>query len=181
MLPHAPRTLTVLVLLLALPSPVRSTAGFAEWEIETPGGNRVSHVDPLIEEHGTCLRGPAGAAGSERVFVARLHSWVYHPGFVAGRSEGGFFLFDETRRTVRRFATETELVRAVRAAGIGRAAGRRMTPGDGWRMVWQPILEERCRQLDRAEEPFAAMPAEERERMRATICGKLGQGDAEGR
>src|SRR2546427_2160909 len=35
---------------------VHATAGLAEWEVATPGGHRISHIDPLKEHYGTCLR-----------------------------------------------------------------------------------------------------------------------------
>ena len=54
-----------------------ATVGLAEWEITTPGGHRISHVDPLKARHGTCLRRADRQPGlieqrAEDIFVTHL-------------------------------------------------------------------------------------------------------------
>ncbi len=53
--------------------PCFATAGLAEWEIKTPGGNLISHVDPFIAANGTCLR----SARPEAIYIAHLDWWRY--------------------------------------------------------------------------------------------------------
>jgi len=59
-----------------------ATVGFAEWEVATPGGHRISHIDPLKERHGTCLRRAdqqPGLISSDPadVFVNHVEWWTY--------------------------------------------------------------------------------------------------------
>jgi hypothetical protein len=83
---------------------VQATVGMAEWQTETPGGNRILHLDPLKERYGTCLIGGNGADGrpleSAQVHVARIRWWQYYRTYVVGETRRGFFLFDEISRSV---------------------------------------------------------------------------------
>ncbi len=80
----------------------QATIGIAERQLETPGGNRIMHLDPLKERHGTCLIGGDGTDGrpleSAEVHVAHIRWWQYYRTYVAGETRSGFFLFDEVSR-----------------------------------------------------------------------------------
>ena len=143
-----------------------ATIGMAEWEIETPGGNRISHVDPLKEIHGTCLRGAAGGADGDAVHVARLEWWIYYRGYVVGKSAKGYFIFDEVQARVENFGSESELRTAVTRRRLGPPASRRLEPRDGWKQVWDPLFRDQCRKLANGEEEFASLTAGERDRIR---------------
>jgi hypothetical protein len=75
--------------------PSFATAGLAEWEITTPGGHLISHIDPL-RAHGTCLRKRDGdprphQEQTDRILVPGLEWWTHYVGTVAGRARGPFF------------------------------------------------------------------------------------------
>src|SRR5260370_15957139 len=62
------------ILLTALAiAPCFATAGLAEWEIKTPGGNLIFHVEPFIAANRTCFR----SAWPYTNYVAHLESWRY--------------------------------------------------------------------------------------------------------
>lgn len=154
-----------------------ATAGMAEWEITTPGGNRISHVDPLKARHGTCLRKADDSAGlvldqPARIYVEDLEWWQFHPGHVVGKGRGGWFLFDETTRAVRYFATEAELAREVNRAKLGLPTSGRKTPADGWDEAWMPGLRERCRQFEKDGGGAGGLSEEVKAAMR-TYCDRL--------
>ena len=77
------RTLLLVMVLIALAAGrAFATVGFAEWEVATPGGHRISHIDPLKERHGTCLRRAdqqPGLISSDPadVFVNHVEWWTY--------------------------------------------------------------------------------------------------------
>jgi hypothetical protein len=77
--------------------PALATVGAAEWQVETPGGSRIVHLDPYKERHGTCLLGPGG---DDEVYVSNIRWWQYYATYVLGEAESGFFLFDEVSRRV---------------------------------------------------------------------------------
>ena len=90
---------------LLLATPLLATIGAAEWQVVTPGGNRIVHLDPLKAKHGTCLIGGRGddgrSLGEAEVYVAQIHWWQYYPKkYVTGETDNGFFLFDEVSRSV---------------------------------------------------------------------------------
>lgn len=131
-----------------------ATAGLAEWEIATPGGNRISHIDPLKERHGTCLRKADDTAGlvlddPARIYVEDLEWWQYYPGHVVGKGRGGLFVFDEASHAVGYFKTEAELSSEVMREKLGRPISARKTPADGWDEAWMPGVRERCRQFEK--------------------------------
>jgi hypothetical protein len=92
-------------LLALLCSPrLPATVGLAEWQVATPGGNRILHLDPLKDRYGTCLVGGAGGNGqpleSAEVLVSQIRWWQFYRTYVAGETDSGFFLFDEVSRHV---------------------------------------------------------------------------------
>jgi hypothetical protein len=95
----------VIALLVFLCSPrLHATIGLAEWQVATPGGNRILHLDPLKDRYGTCLVGGSGDNGqaleSAEVLVAHIRWWQFYRTYVAGETDSGFFLFDEVSRRV---------------------------------------------------------------------------------
>src|SRR2546425_3159525 len=86
--------------------PATGAVGLAEWEIETPGGHRISHVDPLKARFGTCLRRAGDMAD---VYADHLEWWTYHPGHVVGKAAKGYFLFDERSRRIEYFPSEAAM------------------------------------------------------------------------
>jgi hypothetical protein len=132
------------ILLTALASvPCFATAGLAEWEIKTPGGNLISHVDPFIGANGTCLRG----VRPEKIYVAHLEWWRYYRNAVVGKAKKGFFILNETSHAVSFLVSEAELNGAIAERQLGAPTAPQMTLDDGWRQVWEPLLLDRCKQL----------------------------------
>lgn len=114
-------------------------------------GNFISHVDPLITANGTCLRG----AQPETIYVAHLDWWRYYRNAVVGKARNRYFIFAETSHSVSFFVPSAELDRASLKRQPGSPTAPQMTPDDGWRQVWGPLLLERCKQLitDRPKGP----------------------------
>jgi hypothetical protein len=123
--------------------PCFATAGLAEWEIKTPGGNLISHVDPFISANDTCLR----SAQPETIYVANLEWWRYHRKAVVGKAKKGFFILDERSHAVSFFLSESDLNGAIAERQLGAPTAPKMTPDDGWRQVWGPLLLDSCKQL----------------------------------
>jgi len=123
--------------------PCFATAGFAEWEIKTPGGNLISHVDPFIAANGTCLR----SARPEKIYVAHLEWWRYYRNAVVGKAKKGFFILNETSHAVSFLVSEAELNGAIAERQLGTPTAPQMTRDDGWRQVWGPRFLESCKQL----------------------------------
>jgi hypothetical protein len=73
--------------------------------------------------------------------------WQYFPDHVAGKGRRGYFLLHEPTHALSRHASEAELEAVLRQRGVGAAISARLTPADGWRQTWRPVLESRCRQF----------------------------------
>jgi hypothetical protein len=139
---------------LTLPTSRRAfaTAGLAEWEIATPGGNRISHIDPLKERYGTCLRKADDQPGvilddPTRVYADRVEWWQYYAGYVLGKARQGWFLFEESTASVEYFKSEEDLTYEIERRKLGRPLFKRMTPADGWNEAWMPAIRDRCSQV----------------------------------
>jgi hypothetical protein len=178
---HAARP-TMLLLALALirlaAGPAFATVGFAEWEVATPGGHRISHVDPLKERHGTCLRRADRQPGlisddSADIFVDHVEWWTYYSGFVMGQARRGFFLFDETTAAVDYYATEQELQRQIVRRSLGTPLSTRRTAEDAWNETWLPVLRERCATMTRDGAGIGDFSQPMREAI-ASYCRRLG-------
>src|SRR5437667_9360012 len=105
--------LTIAVMALAAGSAF-AAVGLAEWEITTPGGNRISHIDPLKERYGTCLRRADQRPGlvstdPAAIYVDHLEWWTYYTGFVVGRGSTGFLSFDAATAAVDAFTAGPEM------------------------------------------------------------------------
>ena len=132
--------------------PAFATAGLAEWEISTPGGNLISHIDPLKDRYGTCLRKADAQPGvvlddPARVYADQLEWWQYYPGYVAGKARRGLFIFEESSRAVRYFKNERDLADELTRRKVGKPSSQRKTPADGWNEAWLPVIRARCAQL----------------------------------
>jgi hypothetical protein len=165
------RLLATLLLASLPPAPAFATAGLAEWEIKTPGGNLISHVDPYIASHGTCLR---AGANPETVYVARLEWWRTYRGAVAGKARQGFFLFEETRHAVRFFPAAEGLNAAIRQQRLGAPTSPQLTPADGWKQAWGPFFTETCRQFETGGPRFQGLDEASRAGVRQ-LCGAMKQ------
>jgi hypothetical protein len=167
------RALRAILLIALAVIPCFATAGLAEWEIRTPGGNLISHVDPLVAANGTCLR----SARPETIYVAHLDWWRYYRNAVVGKAKNGFFIFNETSRTVSFFTSEAEHNRATAERQLGTPTALRMTPDDGWRQVWGPLLVERCGQAMTASPEGPGVDEATKAGIQA-LCQEISKGEA---
>jgi len=120
-----------------------ATIGFAEWEIYTPGGDVILHADGWKEIYGDCLKADdSGTASPERshVYVSHLRRWRYYKGYVAGESQTGFFLFNETSKQVTTYANEPALLQAIERHSLGEPTSNWLTSMDGWTEAWFPEM-----------------------------------------
>jgi hypothetical protein len=129
-----------------------ATVGFAEWEIDTPGGNKIGRLDSWKEKHGTCLLTAGDERGlrhgrDEEVYVSHIGWWQFFEGYIIGESKQAFFLFDEQLKVARFFKSEALLKRRVNELRIGRPISKKLTPSDGWTMVWGPVLKAQYEKL----------------------------------
>ena len=161
------------VILLLLGPPAAARVGLAEWEVETPGGHLVSYADPWAEQYGTSLRLRSAAGNDPGILVDHVEWWQYYADHVAGKARDGYFLLHEPTHTVSRHASEAALEAALRQRGVGAAVSTRLTPADGWRQTWQPVLESRCRQLQTAGPPAGGPSPSETQAIRG-LCRQLG-------
>jgi len=173
------RTLLLVMVLIALAAGrAFATVGLAEWEVATPGGHRISHIDPLKERHGTCLRRADQRPGlisndPADVFVDHVEWWTYYSGFVIGQARNGFFVFDEATAAVDHFTTEQELQQQIARRKLGTPLSTRNTAQDGWNETWFPVLRERCATMTGDNVGAAGMSQSVREAM-ASYCRRLG-------
>ena len=149
---------------------VHATAGLAEWEVATPGGHRISHIDPLKERYGTCLRRADAQPGvisntPSEIYVAHLEWWRYYPGHVVGKAAKGFFVFQEATERVDYFTTEGGLSKALAGRKLGKPSSERRTPADGWNEAWLPVLRERCKEVQGTMSSDSAVPETVRKQM----------------
>jgi hypothetical protein len=158
--------------ILAVGSPAVARVGLAEWEVETPGGHLVSHADPWVEQHGTCLR-QRGGGNDPGILIDHVEWWQYYPDHVAGKAQGGYFLLHEPTHAVSRHASEAALQAALRQRGVGSAISGRLTPADGWRQAWPPLLEGRCRQAQAGGSAAGGLSPSEAQAVR-DLCRQLG-------
>ena len=157
----------ILLLACSLSGPLQATAGFAEWEVFTPGGHLISHNDIWKADHGTCLRSDTQQdAGDAEIYVSHLARWRYYEDHIAGQDAGGHFLFSERDGELLRLASETALLAAVESlAPLSSWLG----PADGWQEAWFPFMTWRpCKILldDDVERVTAGMPDGDLDRLR---------------
>ena len=140
--------------------------GLAEWDVLTPGTNIVCHSDPYASDHGTCLRSNDRAPGSHptTIYVSNIEWWQYYTNHVVGKAEKGFFLFDETKKTVSFHATESALRDQITQAKLGKAVSRPLTDHDGWGLVWIPLLQQQVAAMKTSPE-YKDMPEARRKQI----------------
>ena len=148
-----------------------ATAGIAEWEVSTPGGNLISHIDPLKERYGTCLRKADDQPGlvrddPARIYVDHLEWWQFYRHHVTGLGRRGAFLFDESTAHTKYFTSEQELLGEIKRRNLGKPVSERRTPADGWNEAWLPVIRERCRQLTTQTRADAASSEADKEAIR---------------
>ena len=166
-------TLIVVVTILATPGarPARGTVGLAEWEMATPGGHRISHVDPLKARFGTCLRDPGAGARlihdtAADVFVAHVEWWTFYRDHVVGKARSGYFIFHEPTKRVELYGDERRLTTEINARRLGTATSRRLTAEDGWRETWAPVYREACERLNTSGAAPSGIDAATHERLK---------------
>jgi hypothetical protein len=123
-----------------------ATIGLAEWQVTTPGGNRIVHLDPLKDRYGTCLVGGDGEDGrpleSAQVHVAQIRWWQYYRTYVAGEARSGYFLFDEISRSVDWY----DSIEALRTHARQRSQGGPLSaPMTGASLLPAPLVGEVAR------------------------------------
>jgi hypothetical protein len=150
---------------LGQPRTARATAGMAEWDLPSPGSNVVCHSDPFIAQHGTCLR-PAdktsGVIADQTVFVAQIEWWQYFPGYVVGKAQKGFFVFNEASKAVVFCESEEALTGRLKTLALAQPLTRRLTPQDGWQLTWAPVMRQGLERLKKSEE-YQKMSAEQKQ------------------
>jgi hypothetical protein len=162
------RCLLGLLLLVAWwrSAPVMATVGLAEWEVQTPGTNIVCHSDPFIATHGTCLRPsdqhPGGSG--ETVWVGHIEWWQYFQGYVVGKAQRGFFVFDEATRKVTFHETEVLWQKRMKELSLVTPLTRRILPEDGWKLSWAPVMRHQIGEK-RKSAAYLAMSAADRAAM----------------
>lgn len=130
-LAHLALLLTSTAIYLSTHTAVMATAGLAEWEIRTPGGNLISSIDPLKSSYGICLRKADQTQGlistnPADIYVSHLEWWNYYKGYVAGKGKQ-YFLFNEKTRKAQFFATEPQMLQTIFARGLGTPISKRLT------------------------------------------------------
>ena len=157
--------------LLFKPSLTYATAGFAEWSIPTPLGNEVNHTDPFIGTDGTSVR-PQGHNESDAPFIVKVNSWVFYAGYIAGKAEKGFFLFNEVTKEVEYFPGEVEQETRMREKGLIHPLSRPYDFDKGWWEAWaenqntefatpEELYEKTERVMDKGEW-FQKLPEEQK-------------------
>ena len=125
-----------------------ATAGFAEWEVRTPGGNFICHTDPYLSKFKIWL---SVGCQEEAALVERLHRWRYYEGFVVGEAERGDFVFDERRRDVIWLSPNVTSESEANARHLAPISDW-LSPGDGYAEAWfTPLTWKFCRDKLRLE------------------------------
>src|SRR5262245_53330259 len=162
------RLLLTLVAVSAMSGrPALATVGLAEWEVSTPGGHLVSHVGPLKERFGTCLRKLDTGAGG--VYADHLEWWMYYSDHVVGKGRSGYFLFNEPSGRLELFPSEASLFSQVTSRRLGAPSSKRLTPEDGWRDTWLPVYRAACVRF-RADGPPSGVDPATHQRMKDVVA-----------
>lgn len=143
--------------------PVQASIGLAEWEVTTPGGHRISSIDPIKEEHGISLR---AKSDDTKIYIDQIQWWQYYPGLVVGAARQGSFLFDEVTNRVTYFKSEAELKLELTRRQLKTPLSKRYTPQDGWNEAWLPIMKARCQEFITNPRAQSQMSESERDRIR---------------
>ncbi|MEB3178041.1 MAG: hypothetical protein VKL59_03225 [Nostocaceae cyanobacterium] len=99
--------LGLIILTVCLQSPSFATVGFAEWEISTPGGNKVGNNDSVG------ANGRAIYNQEYQVYLDNIGDFGFADGFIIGesrkRKDKGFFLFNERTKKITYFSNKQQL------------------------------------------------------------------------
>lgn len=157
------RRLSIFLLVTAVSAlfhapPCHARSGLAEWEIETPGKNRLADSDRFSEQHGVCLYQPAKAdevLDEKAILVSHIQWWRYYKDHVVGKAKKGFFLADERSKKVDYLTDEAGLEESVKKRNLGEPISKRLVPQDGWNMgvgaVMKQLYEKRIKELESGE------------------------------
>jgi hypothetical protein len=102
-----------IALIFCLQSAAWATAGFAEWEISTPGGNKIGNNDtlpPNVKD--------AAIYKDREVYVDRVGKYGFYDGAIIGETHNQFFLFNESTKAVTKFSTKAALCSDVKAKDL---------------------------------------------------------------
>lgn len=121
------------ILLSSLTTVAFATIGAAEWKLETPGGHVVSHSDSWKEKHGTCIKEKKG----DKIFISKIVWWQYYEKTIVGETDSRYFIFDEEDQMRIFVENENEFKKVLKSLNVGKPLSKRMTPQDGWALVWQ--------------------------------------------
>lgn len=98
-----------MVLTFAAFSAVAGNRTTKEWEFQTPGGNFIGKNDIFFH------KGVVIYDNHQKTYATFVRSSRFYPGYIAGESAEGFFIFDETARSSAVFTSADELKEAIRA------------------------------------------------------------------
>jgi hypothetical protein len=105
--------LTVITLLIFCQTPAWGTIGIAEWEISTPGGNKIGNNDGLPSNVHTAIY-----RDYSTIYVKSVQEYGFYEGVIIGKAEHSFFLFNEKTKEVNYFSTQEQLCSKVKAKGL---------------------------------------------------------------
>jgi hypothetical protein len=102
--------LLALIILLLCGQVAGGTIGIAEWQESTPGGNKIGNNDGLPSKVGTAIYSDRDYSDSYyKVYVKNVQKYGFYNGAIAGKSAGGFFLFNEQTKNVTYFSSQQQL------------------------------------------------------------------------
>jgi hypothetical protein len=104
---------TVITLLIVLQTAAWGTIGMAEWEISTPGGNKIGNSDGL---HGNVRT--AIYKDYSTIYVKNVQEYGFYTKAVIGKAEQGFFVFNEKTKETKFFRTKAQLCSKVKEQGL---------------------------------------------------------------
>jgi hypothetical protein len=105
--------LTVITLLIFCQTPAWGTIGIAEWEISTPGGNKIGNNDGLPSNVHTAIY-----RDYSTIYVKSVQEYGFYEGVIIGKAEKSFFWFNEKTKEVNYFSTQEQLCSKVKAKGL---------------------------------------------------------------
>ena len=99
---------------------------------------------------------------------------------MVGKAKKGFFILDETSHEVSFFVSKAELNGAIAERQLGTPTAPQMTPDDGWRQVWGPLLLDSCKQLMIDGPRFQGVDAATKAAIKS-VCQQINQGEVDRR
>jgi len=133
---HICRTMIALSAIALTSQPAAGTAGFAEWEVLTPGGHQIAHSDRWKSRHGDCLV----PRGTSIPVVSQIKRWRYYKNYVVGQTKSAFFVFNEKTKQVITLANKAALSATIKKKVRAGPLSDWYTGQDGWSEAWFPLL-----------------------------------------